>query len=445
MEPPVEEVMRAKREIKEAYDIRHSADNRGQTVLIYPSASSKDAVTLTNADLDRLTTQEFLNDSLVDYELKRIQERLEKDDPAMLARCHFFNSFFYKRLLESLGKRVHDPSKVRENFERVERWTKNIDLFSKDFIFVPINEALHWSLAIICKPGAYLPEELRQTVSSAPGPTPASHLPSSSGATHELATVETLVAAAERGGAALDPSLCARVFALAGRVAALQHDSVVQAPKRQRLSQASSGRGAGAGAVVKQEEAVPPMPHGAVVREEEEDKDEVQPCILYLDSLGGHKPRAMKLLQVYMHEEWWAQKRRRAAAAASSSASVGPQGDGVVMNSERLFADLPAYDVKVREQHNGCDSGLYMLRYIELVSKLAPPLWSVAVGGASRRWAAHEEGAPEMKINSFHIDQKRKDMHEEIKTSGAAQKAAKEEEKEKAELQKVLELSKQVK
>lgn len=29
----------------------------------------------------------------------------------------------------------------------------SVDLFSKDFIFVPIHDALHWSLAIICFPG----------------------------------------------------------------------------------------------------------------------------------------------------------------------------------------------------------------------------------------------------------------------------------------------------
>lgn len=28
-----------------------------------------------------------------------------------------------------------------------------MDLFRKDFVFVPIHEALHWSLAIICHPG----------------------------------------------------------------------------------------------------------------------------------------------------------------------------------------------------------------------------------------------------------------------------------------------------
>jgi sentrin-specific protease 7 len=27
-----------------------------------------------------------------------------------------------------------------------------VDIFSKDFIFVPVNKNLHWSLAIICHP-----------------------------------------------------------------------------------------------------------------------------------------------------------------------------------------------------------------------------------------------------------------------------------------------------
>jgi len=42
-------------------------------VLIYPEETAKDAVTLTEEECDRLDEQEFLNDSLVDYELKRIQ------------------------------------------------------------------------------------------------------------------------------------------------------------------------------------------------------------------------------------------------------------------------------------------------------------------------------------------------------------------------------------
>jgi len=35
----------------------------------------------------------------------------------------------------------------------VRNWTKNVDIFDKDFIVIPINENAHWYLAIICFPG----------------------------------------------------------------------------------------------------------------------------------------------------------------------------------------------------------------------------------------------------------------------------------------------------
>lgn len=31
---------------------------------------------------------------------------------------------------------------------------QSVDIFSKDYIIVPIHDTLHWSLAIICHPGA---------------------------------------------------------------------------------------------------------------------------------------------------------------------------------------------------------------------------------------------------------------------------------------------------
>ncbi len=30
---------------------------------------------------------------------------------------------------------------------------QDVDLFAKDFIFVPVHEALHWSLMVVCHPG----------------------------------------------------------------------------------------------------------------------------------------------------------------------------------------------------------------------------------------------------------------------------------------------------
>ena len=43
-------------------------------MLVYPNEESKDAVTLTKEELHRLDTDEFLNDSLIDYQLKYIQD-----------------------------------------------------------------------------------------------------------------------------------------------------------------------------------------------------------------------------------------------------------------------------------------------------------------------------------------------------------------------------------
>lgn len=37
-------------------------------------------------------------------------------------------------------------------YSRIKNWTKGLDLFSKDFIIIPINKNYHWFLAIICYP-----------------------------------------------------------------------------------------------------------------------------------------------------------------------------------------------------------------------------------------------------------------------------------------------------
>lgn len=73
-------------------------------------------------------------------------------------KTHLFNSFFYKALTQPLKKDTRrDPAlKKMTNSEKmhqqVKKWSKTIDLFSKDYIIVPINEHQHWYLAIICYP-----------------------------------------------------------------------------------------------------------------------------------------------------------------------------------------------------------------------------------------------------------------------------------------------------
>lgn len=58
--------------------------------------------------------------------------------PEERQRFHFFNSFFFRKLAD-LDK---DPSSAADGkaaFQRVRKWTRKVDLFEKEFIFIPIN------------------------------------------------------------------------------------------------------------------------------------------------------------------------------------------------------------------------------------------------------------------------------------------------------------------
>ena len=37
------------------------------------------------------------------------------------------------------------------------KWTKKVDIFDMDYVLVPIHDHAHWSLAVICQPGAWPP------------------------------------------------------------------------------------------------------------------------------------------------------------------------------------------------------------------------------------------------------------------------------------------------
>ncbi len=162
----------------------------------------KDVVSITSADLARLTSEDFLNDNLIDFCIKKtILDVLEKekrdkgemgstltgyrckeenalpvpekekemkgmggasiDDgnacgsvsvpisrPHNDASVYAFSCLFYSKLTEK--------SDMVERHKQVSRWTKNVDIFSKNFIFVPVNAHAHWSLTCIVRPGEIL-------------------------------------------------------------------------------------------------------------------------------------------------------------------------------------------------------------------------------------------------------------------------------------------------
>lgn len=123
-------------------------------LMVYPPPPAKGGISVTNEDLHCLNDGEFLNDVIIDFYLKYlVLEKLKKEDAQ---RIHVFSSFFYKRLNQRDRRTGPDAASLpiqKRKHNRVKTWTRHVDLFQKDFIFVPINESAHWYLAVICFPG----------------------------------------------------------------------------------------------------------------------------------------------------------------------------------------------------------------------------------------------------------------------------------------------------
>ncbi|XP_026520891.1 sentrin-specific protease 6 [Notechis scutatus] len=129
-----------------------------EKLIVYPPPPAKGGISVTNEDLHCLNEGEFLNDVIIDFYLKYlVLERLKKEDAD---RIHVFSSFFYKRLNQRERRNLQETSKLtiqQKRHGRVKTWTRHVDIFEKDFIFVPLNEAAHWFLAVICFPGLEKP------------------------------------------------------------------------------------------------------------------------------------------------------------------------------------------------------------------------------------------------------------------------------------------------
>lgn len=127
----------------------------GNLVTTYP-AGVKGAVQITLGDLEYLRDGEMLNDQCVDFFMKYLQCNLmDKEIPELSKRVHIFNSFFYQKLTQKQSKENAGESvdAVTAAHRHVKGWTKGVDIFSKDFLLIPIHNALHWSLVIVCYPG----------------------------------------------------------------------------------------------------------------------------------------------------------------------------------------------------------------------------------------------------------------------------------------------------
>lgn len=111
--------------------------------LVYPKTGKKKAE-VEKQDLERLHDSEFLNDNLIGFYVRFLEHHLERTRPDLAKRMYFFNSYFFASL-------TNTPRGVKGiNYQAVQKWTRAVDIFSYDYIVVPINESAHWYVAIIC-------------------------------------------------------------------------------------------------------------------------------------------------------------------------------------------------------------------------------------------------------------------------------------------------------
>ncbi|KAH8091329.1 hypothetical protein JL720_6226 [Aureococcus anophagefferens] len=111
----------------------------------FPSAKAPDAITCLKGDRLRLQDGEFLNDNLINLYLKnKMHNQL-----ASVVSVHV-STFFFTKMLEA--EAFPGSFDAKKAYAKVKRWTKNA-VFDQDLLFVPVNEHLHWSLAVVVNPG----------------------------------------------------------------------------------------------------------------------------------------------------------------------------------------------------------------------------------------------------------------------------------------------------
>ncbi|KAH8495059.1 hypothetical protein H0E87_018297 [Populus deltoides] len=144
---PVEEIPREpfipltpeeEAEVKRAF-----LPNNRRRVLVSHDNSNID---ITGQTLRCLAPGTWLNDEVINLYMELLKER-ERREPKKFLKCHFFNTFFYKKLTGGV--------KGGFDYRAVKRWTteKKLGYFliDCDKIFVPVHQEIHWCLAIINK------------------------------------------------------------------------------------------------------------------------------------------------------------------------------------------------------------------------------------------------------------------------------------------------------
>ena len=93
---------------------------------------------ITKKDLYGLTGQNWINDKIVEIYMQMLAKRSLTKNSRIYGkpRVYCMSTYFFLNL-------------IMRGYGAVERWTKDVDIFSYDIILVPIHLEMHWCVAIV--------------------------------------------------------------------------------------------------------------------------------------------------------------------------------------------------------------------------------------------------------------------------------------------------------
>ena len=128
--------------LQQSYQSLMSTQVNSQSTIQEPTKKIDDIIIvdhfkikLTISDLNRLRGLSWLNDKIINFYLEMIMARSAQYHN--LPKCYAMNTFFMGKL-------------QKDGYPAVKRWTKKVDIFSFDKIFIPFNSNdVHWCLAVV--------------------------------------------------------------------------------------------------------------------------------------------------------------------------------------------------------------------------------------------------------------------------------------------------------
>ncbi|XP_026847514.1 uncharacterized protein LOC6601672 isoform X3 [Drosophila persimilis] len=322
-------------------------------LLMYPPKGTG-SLSVSMEDFVCLRKESYVNDIIIDFYLLWLRNTLIPE--ATRERTHIFSTFFYKRLTTLTRPTDMRQTAAQKRHARVQKWTKVVDIFDKDFIIVPINEQSHWFLAIICFPNLKGPVTYDTNQ-----PVEPQHLKRARGKKVSMQIGNTTITPlTKRGeGGALPAALNSEICRLGDdgeseRDEAEGDDSDMASEDSYNSNSAkepaATGKEQAASAATPTSTSTPtPQVSSGPARSSgaEEVPAVKQPLILIFDSLAGaSRSRVVATLRDYLTCEYRVKK---------------PDAQAHVFNKD----NMPGHCVKVPQQNNFTDCGLYLLQYVE--------------------------------------------------------------------------------